>query len=134
MYSHAMLPLFSPHLPGIAAMAATGSDPVSFLINYGVAGIVILLLVTGQLRTKAEVTGLEKQLDQSRSDVKERDAAIASIMAQITQHTLPQMANLAEVLDRLPKQPDSGLAARLDQLTATLDAVDRRTANLKDGV
>ena len=116
------------------ALEATSADPVAWLVNYGVAGVVIALLVTGFLRTKAEVQGLQKQVAEIRDDLIAERAANAALVAQITQHTLPQMTHVADVLDRTQQAQSTtvpvsdpalveqmrvmaGIRARLDERT-----------------
>lgn len=70
-------------------------DPIAWLVNYGVAGIVILLFVTGQIRTKAEVRSLERQIEA-------KDQAISAFQAQLSTNTLPALARSAEVLETIP--------------------------------
>lgn len=130
-------PVIAALIPLVVAYE-TAADPVSFLVNYGVAGVVILLLVTGQLRTKSENIGLQKQLDERNADLREKDAALTALMTQISQHTLPQMSDLAKVIEALPKNltgpsakevalTEADLMGRMQALAATLDAIERRS-------
>lgn len=116
--------------PLLAALETASTDPVSWLVNYGVAGVVIALLVLGRLRTKAEVDGLKEQLAKSQAETLAERTANAALVAQITTHTLPQMGHLAEVLDRLPApaaQTEAQLSAQVRDLTAMIARLDKRT-------
>lgn len=113
-----------PVLVPIPMADTVSSDPITFLVNYGVAGIVVVLLVLGKLRTKAEVDGLIKANDQLREDLKLRDKAIYDLTLTITNHTLPSLTAVAdkttetEVLSQvLTRMGD--LTARLEDLTPT---------------
>lgn len=94
--------LSHPNVAQLIAYEVSAADPVGFLVNYGVAGIVIILLVTGQLRTKAEVSGLQKALEEAVEREKQKDLALANLVQQITQHVLPGLNNLAGVVEALP--------------------------------
>src|SRR4051812_33851526 len=105
-----MLLLLLAPLPYLAVMSSSTPDPVEWLVNYGVAGVVIALMVLGRLRTKAEVDGLKEQNEQLRADLLAERGANAALVAQVTGHTLPQMAQLSEVLDRVPSAQAQVLA------------------------
>jgi hypothetical protein len=79
----------------IALEAAPVADPLAWLVNLGVAGIVIVLLVTGKLRTGKEV---EHLLD----EIAAKDQVIAAFQQQLTGTTLPALARQAQVLEAIP--------------------------------
>jgi uncharacterized protein YlaN (UPF0358 family) len=115
----------------LAAMETTApTDPIAWLVNYGVAGVVIALLVLGRLRTKSEVDGLKEANEQLRTDLLAERAANAALVTQMTNHTLPQMAHLAEVLDRVPqavtKEPETSLEHVLAQIAGSLARLEER--------
>jgi hypothetical protein len=102
------------------------SEPFTFLFNYGVAGIVIVLLVTGHLRTKAEVAGLQKALDDATERERQKDIALANLMLQITQHTVPQLRDLARVVEALPpQQSEVDSTTLIDELRRRLDEIEQ---------
>jgi len=105
---------------------ATGgsADPVAWLINYGVAGIVIALLVTGQLRTKSEVKGLESQ-------IAAKDKVIDAFQAQLTGHTLPALTQSARVLEAIPTS-ESALLVELQRVRAEAEALVVRLESVSD--
>lgn len=100
------------------------TDPLTWLVNYGVAGIVILLLVTGQLRTKSEVNQLERQLAA-------RDNIIEALQSNLTRHTLPALASSTRVLEAIPASESAVLAelsrvrSEAESLVARLEAAQR---------
>lgn len=109
------------------ALAASGSgDPIGFLINYGVAGVVILLLVTGQLRTKAEVATMERVAEERREQIVALERALGAVMGQLAD-TLPGITHLAEVIEALPQSNEDRLKNQLAALTARLDAIQSRS-------
>jgi hypothetical protein len=80
---------------GSAPSTSAATDPLGWLVNIGVAGIVIILLVTGQLRTKSEVMHL---LD----EIAAKDKAIDAIQNQIMSQALPALANSTRVIEAVP--------------------------------
>jgi hypothetical protein len=117
-------------IPYVVSAAAANFDPATWLVNYGIAGIIIGLLVTGQLRTKAEVAAIQKIADQRLEQIERKDAALAALIEQITR-TLPQLGQLATVIDSLPSQVQSHnketeILAKLDTLQRKLDENERR--------
>lgn len=106
----------------MAVAESAGSDPVSWLINYGVAGVIIILLVTGQLRTKAEVANLEKQVAAKDEQIAAKDAALTALVTQLTTF-MPQLAKVGDVVEALPKQAEIQLAAVVRDLSAKLDDI-----------
>lgn len=94
-----------------AALEATSSptsDPLSWLINLGVAGIVIVLLVTGQLRTKSEVEHL-------LAEIEAKNKVIDAVQVQLLSSTLPALANSTRVIEAVPAQEQ----VLIDQLRRT---------------
>lgn len=76
------------------ASSAT-SDPLTWLINLGVAGIVIVLLITGKLRTGKEVEHLLEEIASLKQ-------VLSATQAQLTGHALPALAKSAEALESIP--------------------------------
>lgn len=99
--------LLGPSYVSILPME-TSTDPVSWLVNYGVAGIVLILVITGQLRTKAEVLGLQKALYDQGEVLKQKDAAMTALVQQITNQTVPAVGDLARLIDALGHPKDGG--------------------------
>lgn len=93
--------LWMPYIPALsdpvvrAAETSATTDPLTWLINLGVAGIVIVLLVTGQLRTKSEVLHL---LD----EIAAKDKVIEAVQTQLLSQTLPALANSTRVIEAVP--------------------------------
>lgn len=119
--------LLNPHAVMLAVLQTT-PDPVSWLVNYGVAGIVIALLAIGRLRTKQEVEGLTKMLADSIERERQKDIALAALMQQITQHTVPQLADVGRLIEALPERTHNNgdLSKSIADLTRRLDEVTRR--------
>lgn len=88
--------------------AVTVSDPFTWLVNLGVAGIVIVLLVTGQLRTKAEVEHL-------LAEIEAKDKVIDAVQTQLLGSTLPALAQSTRVMEAIPANERS----LMDQLART---------------
>lgn len=109
----------------IAAVANTEApDPLSLLITYGPLGIFIVLLATGQFRTKYEVQRLENQVETLMSENREKDALIQAFQMQLTGHTLPALAQSARVFEAIPNS-ESDLVAQLKQAREEVAALTR---------
>jgi hypothetical protein len=89
----------------IALDTGPTTDPLAWLVNLGVAGIVIVLLVTGKLRTGKEV-------DHLLEEIAAKDQVIAAFQLQLTGTTLPALARSAQVLEAIPAS-DRALHQRL---------------------
>lgn len=87
---------------------AVAPDPMSVLINYGFGGLMILLIILGQLRTKAEVESL-KEINAEQREI------IRTFQNQMSTQTLPAMARSAQVLEAIPSKE----AEMLDELKET---------------
>lgn len=83
-------------------------EPWNLLVNYGALGIMLLLVATGQFRTKAEVQRLEEQNREYREIIK-------AFQMQLTTQTIPAMSKSAAVLEALPDKE----SAMLEELRAT---------------
>lgn len=113
----------------LAQETSAPADPVAWMVNYGVAGIVIALVVLGRLRTKSEVDGLKELIEQQGADLRAERAANTALVQQLTNHTLPQMTQMAEVLDRVPvvvqKPAETGLEHTMAQIAASLARLEQ---------
>lgn len=106
-------------------LETTVSDPLAWLVNLGVAGIVIVLLVTGQLRTKWEVNALDKRIADQDKVIKEfQDALIGQ--------TLPALARSAQVLEAIPSS-ERGLQDELHQTRGDMAELISRLERLAKG-
>lgn len=90
---------------------ALETDPIAFFVNYGVAGIVILLLLTGQLYTKPAYQALEKQNSQLAD-------ALKAVTNAASGQAIPAMAKTLEVQRSagLPYGDIKDLLSRLEEL------------------
>lgn len=121
----------------ILAMSVTSTDPVAWLVNAGVAGVVVALIALGILRTKWEVGSIEKAhgeqvatmqkvLDERGAQILAKDIALQALYTQLTQHTLPQMADTARLVQDLPPSHE-------DEILRTLAEMSRRLDDLQQG-
>lgn len=100
-------------------------DPLAWLVNVGVAGIVIILFVTGQIRTKSEVLRLESELDRANK-------VIDAIQQQLIGSTLPAMAKSTQVIENVPASEEA-LVARMRDSQRQADALIARLERLAGG-
>lgn len=99
-------------LPFVAVWALE-TDPVAFFVNYGVAGVVIGLLLTGWLYTKPAYQALEKQNTQLAE-------ALKAVTTAASGQAIPAMAKTLEVQRAglgLPYEDLRVLVERLEQLS-----------------
>lgn len=99
------------------------NDPLTWLVNLGVAGIVIVLLVTGQLATKSEVNQLKAQIET-------KDRLIEAFQSQLTGHALPALAQSTRVLEAIPA---SALLVELRRVRAETEALVVRLEAAHEG-
>lgn len=98
--------LLNPHLTTALAVLATSADPMTWLINFGAVGVVLVLLVTGQLRTKAEVAAIQKIAEERYEEIQRKNQALDDLVNQITHGLLPQLTRTTEVLNELSRKID----------------------------
>jgi hypothetical protein len=116
------------------ADAGTGgiSDPLTWLVNLGVAGIVIILLVTGQLRTKAEVEHLQRENERKDKLLDAKDGQIAAMQAVITDKTLPALSRSTQVLEAIPRS-ETVLFAQLRRAQLEVTELTQRLEQIARG-
>lgn len=110
--------------PLISVLATDSFDPVTWLVNYGVAGVVLALLVTGRLRSKQEVDGLTRQVAEAEERARQAAIALQAMMQQVTTHTLPQLSQITRVVESLPERKESDLMNRLEDLARRIEAAE----------
>jgi len=98
----------------LATTSASG-DPLTWLVNLGVAGVVIALLVTGQLRTKSEVENLQAQIAQQAH-------LIEGFQNQLTGNTIPALTKFVQLAETIP--------ANTAQMQADMEEVTRALQDL----
>ena len=77
------------------------TDPVSWLINLGVAGIWLICFLTGKVRPGKEVDSLESRLAVKDKIIEQKDAQIASLQAGILEQAVPAIVRATQVMERL---------------------------------
>lgn len=83
--------IYWPQVAGLAAQ----TDPIQVLLNYGLAGVVVFLVITGQLRTKAEV--------HAKDAIIAKQAEIISAFQQsLTSNALPAMSAGIRAVEAVP--------------------------------
>lgn len=112
---------------------ATGSDPLPVLLNYGGLGVGIIVVsyvfMSGKIHTTGELDGIKEQLadvrqqrDRLAETLADRDDAIRALVSQMTNRTLPTLADVAQAADQ-PQAAGSGAA--LGKLEALISRAER---------
>lgn len=125
----------------ILATGAEGIDPTTWLIyNVGSIGLVFALMVSGVLKTKWEVQGLERAWDKERDELKsrvdglearllQRDKLAEGLLQQLTGSTIPALNRQAQVFEQLPHQlpqlPAPEVQTELHETTEALKQLTR---------
>lgn len=98
-----MLMTTEPYSPAVT-LAATTFDPASALVNFGVLGVVLLLLLMGWLWAKPSVDRLLKDYDRV---VEQRDywikvvsTDVIPLLSSTKDQTLPALARIEAALAR----------------------------------
>ena len=115
-------------------MATT--DPLALLINYGLAGIIILLLVVGQLRTRAEVEAIKDASAREVSNLTqinaEQNRLIIALQHSLTGGALPAMARSTQILEALPQAENTLLHEVENVRREMVELVDQVRASTRD--
>lgn len=77
------------------------ADPVGWLINLGVAGIWLIMFITGKVRPGKEVDGLEARLALKDKIIEAKDVQIASLQAGILEQAVPAIVRSTQIMERL---------------------------------
>lgn len=108
---------------GIVTLAAfdasASADPVAILVNYGAIGLMLAMFVLGKLHSDREL-----------NDLKEQNAklleALTHLQGSLTGSTLPALTRSAQVLEAIPSN-EATLVAALEKTVARLEALTSRS-------
>ncbi len=81
---------------GVLAAAADSFDPVSLIGTAVTPVVVVLLLVTGWLRTRSEAERLEKALQDAQDDADEARAQHAALVTKLVNDIVPALTRSAD--------------------------------------
>jgi hypothetical protein len=98
------------------------SDPISWLLNFGAVGVVLILVLTGQLRTKSEVTDRDKQILEKDEKIAKQDAALVALVQQLTSF-MPELIKVGEIVEALPKASEPQLVGLLQDISVRLNEI-----------
>lgn len=96
------------------------NDPFTYLTGLGFPGIIIALLLTGQLVPKGVIDRMSKDLDRKDEIIKAKDEQIAALQAGLVDKAIPALTRSTQVLERLPssvKHSENAVLERLDQVS-----------------
>lgn len=85
----------------VVAAADTATDPLSLLTGLGPAGIIIVLLVVGKLRTEGEVKRLEVELDRKDQVIEAKDAQLAALQDGIVGQAIPALTRYTDTVEQV---------------------------------
>jgi hypothetical protein len=98
---------------GLRLLADAGGgasfDPYSVLASTGISGIVVVLLISGKLRTESEVKRLVSENERKDTVIKQKDEQIVSLQAGIVEQAIPVLTRSTSLLEKLA---ESGLTDR----------------------
>jgi len=95
--------LFAAGMQVVGAAADAGGssfDPLTLLASTGIPGVVIVLLITGKLRTESEVKRLEGENDRKDIVIAQKDEQIQRLQAGIVDQAIPVITRSTELLAR----------------------------------
>lgn len=118
------------------ATQSGSADPVwLLLLNYGIAGAVILLLAWGRgLHTHSEVVGLREQVAKLEESNARKDRVIEQVAFRISGEAIPAMTETANVFSQLPRsgrlfsEDLQGLQQQISDLATAVREVRERDA------
>lgn len=88
----------------LAQAAPTSGDPTWIrLIDYGIGGLLILLLLTKQFALFREVTSAREETAQSRADAQQARAELMSLQAAMIDDLVPALTRVTDVTARAAK-------------------------------
>jgi len=86
----------------IAADSGSGGVDVSSLLGTAVTPVlVILLLLTGKLRTENEVKNRDETIANLRQQIHDKDAQLGALQAGVVDKAIPALTRTALVLEKL---------------------------------
>lgn len=88
-------------LLAVADAVGSGFDPLTLLASTGIPGVVIILLITGKLRTESEVKRLEGENDRKDIVIAQKDEQIQRLQAGIVDQAIPVLTRSTELLGRI---------------------------------
>lgn len=104
----------------ILPLATSTADPILILANYGALGIMLVLILTGTVRTKSEVENRDKQIADKEKTIADQQRIIDAFTANITGQTLPALAKSTHVLEQLPRG-EAAIITELQRLALLLE-------------
>lgn len=89
------------------AAGGAGADPFTYLTGLGFPGIIIGLLLTGQLRTKTEVERLIAENEHKDGIITAKDNQIKELQVSIADKAIPALVESARVLQNLSTEANT---------------------------
>lgn len=114
---------------GQSSGAGGGSsvDPWVTVLQWGPAGVVLVLLASGQLRFGREIKNCEVLYQQERADRIKAENDRDSVNSKAANEFIPLLTEATHLLsDFRPKTPDRGVATALAAIAEKLEQIDRK--------
>lgn len=108
----------------IADAASGGTDPLTYLTGLGFPGIIIALLLTGQLRTKTEVERLIAENESKDAIITSKDRQIAVIQDGLVKDVIPALTKSTQILESMSS--DNSLISQLAHAHQEIVALTQR--------
>jgi len=84
-------------------------DPYTLIASTGIPGIVVVLLISGKLRTESEVKRLVSENERKDTVIRQKDEQIVSLQQGIVEQAIPVLTRSTSLLEKLA---ESGLTDR----------------------
>ncbi len=93
---------------------AAGGDPILTLVNLGIAGVIIIGMLTGRIWPQPGVRKLEEQVERERARAERAEAQRDALIATYEDRVLPVLAEGSAAAKRMSDVADQMLR-RLDR-------------------
>lgn len=92
----------------VAADTVPSFDPYTLLASAGIPGVVVLLLITGKLRTEAEVNRLVAENSRKDLVIAQKDEQIQSLQRGIVDQAIPALTRSTLLMETLTENNRTG--------------------------
>lgn len=102
-------------------------DPWVTVLQWGPAGVVLILLASGQLRFGREIKTAEERFQQERADRIKAENDRDLVNSKAANEFIPLLTEATHLLSEFkPKTPDRAIASALSAIAEKLEEIDRK--------